>query len=1219
MGDHWRIPPPPRQLPPPVPLKRDHRLSNLLQDYRETLGHLQRPDSPSSYQPYEEFEDYAVRSDRPGTVIYPSSSELHPQRKPLPLAPVHRHSSHYSIESAEVSPSDVYEDYLSPVIKQNLYQHSQLRHPLPPVPNNRPPTRSSTSSQYSFHRGQELIPETQVHPNIYEVQSLDIKQPLGPNRPPPPIPYSSSYSRPLPKSTSYDPSIYKHRVNRSQSHIVPSNNLGVVAVGSVVRSQSHNIIAQHRRTPSEPIPPTGLTPLLPSLPPTFNNKLSAKDFERCEEPWALSSLAIWVSELNNPLMGKESIHGLTQLFQHYVPTLSTVIAENLAKHVLSNLMSQGAFEQDGDHVQYTGWPVTGVLPTLSGRGCYSPRCLDGLNGSRCYAPRCSRTLYKITMQPTVANSKDWMSYWSLTDDQLEDLSKEEITRQNVIHEIIFTEDEYVYDLDLLLSLYRESLTQHVIFDRGRLDYFRQMLFGRLEPILKYNHALLNSLRQRQSEQKWLITELGDSFLEWIRRARKNYISYNANFPNADALVREEKAKNPSFRLWLDKCQADVRSRRLEFRSFLQRPTQRLQRYTLLLETVLKKTNLANPDKEILELANEEIKAVCRESDIQVAITEKKLSLRELDDRIVFRSNNETNLELKDPGREILMRGDVQRKSETGLEWLDIHLVLLDNFLLMTKVKKDKDLGGNRYYVSKQPIPLDLLVIAPGSEECVVKSSTTKVLGTLTSTVNTNGSYADLSNTRSQRSHSFGRKTGAIQPGHSLHLGDSSPSPNDKSAIFPFTIKHLGKSGGEWTLFAADRNIRQQWIERILFAKSRRVDQLAQLNVEPFYIRVLSDACFGNVDGSTGVEMNSNGAMEDGFLVPGSPLDSAFRELKEEYPEGGRAPTFARVTCATEFTHDDGSKMILIGTEQGLWVAKVGDIRGWRSILTLHKIQQIEVLEEFGVIVVLADQILTAYTMDILSPGPATKPAHKLSGKADVGFFSVGRQKDRLLVIYKKKQGMNSVFKALEPVVGKTSSKKNKFSLRRSAWSASATTEFFREFDEFFIPTDCYGVHFFKASMCIKCTRGFEVLTLDTKQPETIPNLRESNLNALKSRLDSTRPLGMFRLNENEFLLCYDECGLYVDKHGDVSRQRTLEWYGRPRHVAHYYGYVVGVNSDFVEVHDADNGVLVQIIPGRDIRLLSSSDATGEGVVLAMVHPERSDRQAIVLLSLLSLR
>jgi len=192
-------------------------------------------------------------------------------------------------------------------------------------------------------------------------------------------------------------------------------------------------------------------------------------------------------------------------------------------------------------------------------------------------------------------------------------------------------------------------------------------------------------------------------------------------------------------------------------------------------------------------------------------------------------------------------------------------------------------------------------------------------------------------------------------------------------------------------------------------------------------------------------------------------------------------------------------------------------------------------------------------------------------------------------------------------------------LRKSAWSTSATTEFFREFDEFFIPTDCYGVHFFKASMCIKCTRGFEVLTLDTKQPETIPNLRESNLNALRSRLDSTRPLGMFRINENEFLLCYDECALYVDKHGDVSRQRTLEWYGRPRHVAHYYGCVVGVNSDFVEVHDADNGILVQIIPGRDIRLLSSSDATGEGIVLAMVHPERSDRQAILLLSLLSLR
>jgi hypothetical protein len=54
------------------------------------------------------------------------------------------------------------------------------------------------------------------------------------------------------------------------------------------------------------------------------------------------------------------------------------------------------------------------------------------------------------------------------------------------------------------------------------------------------------------------------------------------------------------------------------------------------------------------------------------------------------------------------------------------------------------------------------------------------------------------------------------------------------------------------------------------------------------------------------------------------------------------------------------------------------------------------------------------------------------------------------------------------------------------------------------------------------TLGFEVLSLDTKDvPQTIPDLSAPHMAHLSRRLEGTRPLGMFRLSEKEFLLCYD--------------------------------------------------------------------------------------------------
>lgn len=224
-------------------------------------------------------------------------------------------------------------------------------------------------------------------------------------------------------------------------------------------------------------------------------------------------------------------------------------------------------------------------------------------------------------------------------------------------------------------------------------------------------------------------------------------------------------------------------------------------------------------------------------------------------------------------------------------------------------------------------------------------------------------------------------------------------------------------------------------------------------------------------------------------------------------------------------------------------------------------------------------------------------------------------KDRTLVFYKKREGISSTFKVLEPVFQKSSEKKSKL-FGRSRMGGGGATEFFREFDEFYIPTECFTINLFHTYIAVSTARGFELLTLDKKNPMSIPDLKQPSIASIAARLAGQKPLGMFRLSEAEFLLCYEECGVYVDKHGEVSRSVVLEFVGKAKLAAMYGAYLVLFDSDFVEVRNAENGRLRQIIAGKDVRCLDygvqgASLAAKRTLKVAMAHPDYANSQLVV--------
>jgi hypothetical protein len=134
------------------------------------------------------------------------------------------------------------------------------------------------------------------------------------------------------------------------------------------------------------------------------------------------------------------------------------------------------------------------------------------------------------------------------------------------------------------------------------------------------------------------------------------------------------------------------------------------------------------------------------------------------------------------------------------------------------------------------------------------------------------------------------------------------------------------------------------------------------------------------------------------------------------------------------------------------------------------------------------------------------------------------------------------------------------------------------------------------------------MSLDSKQPLTIPDLTGTNTISLRSRIEGARPLGTYRVQEGEFLCCYTECGLFVDKYGSICRPYTLEWEGKPSHAVLVGKYVLAIGREFIEVWNIEKRSLRQVITGRDIRLVPHSSAGSgidmleRGIVIAMENP-----------------
>lgn len=433
-------------------------------------------------------------------------------------------------------------------------------------------------------------------------------------------------------------------------------------------------------------------------------KLSTSDFKKCNEPWALSAISAWVKDLSEDetdLKETTVINGIVALFTHKVPTMNIADAEMLSSRVVQEMFAAGALVRDEEWVKLGSETVTGVIWQLTCSGCYAPQLHSQDMAGRCYSHHCSRTLKKINLQAQVLEpqrkSEDWATFYKVKKEDLEHVQKKEIERQNILHEIVQGEDQYMDQLNVLLVLYRDQLLsyQPPIIQPNRVDKFAKDVFGKVDAVKKVNEDfLLAQIKYRQQEQGPWIIGFSDIFREWIRKARNAYIEYAANFPHASLLVRKEAERNILFRQFLDEVRDNERSKRLGWDTYLKAPITRLQHYGLLLSTVLKNTIQETEEKVNLQSAIEEIKVVTHECDARVAEMSKKVELTELGSKLFLRPGLHCDeLNLDHWGRELILEGDLQRTGANRFTWLETHAILFDHYLVLAKTVHQKASGS----------------------------------------------------------------------------------------------------------------------------------------------------------------------------------------------------------------------------------------------------------------------------------------------------------------------------------------------------------------------------------------------------------------------------------------------------------------------------------------------------------------------------------------------
>ncbi|XP_046395693.1 uncharacterized protein LOC124162954 isoform X2 [Ischnura elegans] len=259
-----------------------------------------------------------------------------------------------------------------------------------------------------------------------------------------------------------------------------------------------------------------------------------------------------------------------------------------------------------------------------------------------------------------------------------DLGNKELKMQKtvllIMREMIQTERDYVRSLEYVIENYipellREDIPQAL---RGQ----RNVIFGNIEKIYEF-HSQYFLQELEQCETCPLL--VGQCFLKYEKKFYL-YALYNKNKPKSDSLMSE-------YGTTFFKAKQLELGDKMDLASYLLKPVQRMGKYALLLQQLMK----AHPEKES-DIA-----------DIQAAEQMVRFQLRHGNDLLAMDSLRDCDVNVKEQGR-LLRQNEFLVWQGKGKKCLR-HVFLFEDLILFSKARRFPDRKNLDIYIYKNSIKM----------------------------------------------------------------------------------------------------------------------------------------------------------------------------------------------------------------------------------------------------------------------------------------------------------------------------------------------------------------------------------------------------------------------------------------------------------------------------------------------------------------------------------
>merc|ERR1712137_150218 len=250
-------------------------------------------------------------------------------------------------------------------------------------------------------------------------------------------------------------------------------------------------------------------------------------------------------------------------------------------------------------------------------------------------------------------------------------------RTKTVQELYTSEQLYVSNLRSILEGFVNPLKQNQLVPPSTISG----IFSNIETILRFHENHFFPEIEKEIKSWTEVSVLGNLFFA-LSPCFKLYTIYCSNYDKAIALVQEHKKENPQFAQFLADAQNNDLFHGSYITSMLILPIQRIPRYEMFLQQLVKQTPEDHPDYESLKTALASVETKATQVNEACEKAENILKVIEIA-KVTGRDN------LLVPGRCVVREDNLHEVKQDGSSTVPTKCYLFNDLIILFNEKKTK--------------------------------------------------------------------------------------------------------------------------------------------------------------------------------------------------------------------------------------------------------------------------------------------------------------------------------------------------------------------------------------------------------------------------------------------------------------------------------------------------------------------------------------------------